>query len=202
MGGQETLLLAARHPRLLAGAAAFDGVADLALQYRNFPKLRCNAACLRRWIDPIGVGLQAIARLEVGGSPATNPGAYARRSPLTFTRDLAFGGVPLQLWWSTADRIVIDQPAQSGRLFTAIRALNGRAPVRAFVGRWAHSAEMRPGSGLALALATFGLLPSRFGHRGAALHVRREGVEPVERPGDARRPRAGAATPAPAGPSA
>jgi len=177
MGAQETLLLTARHPRLLAGAAAFDGVADFALQYRNFPKLRCNVACLRRWIDPIGAGLQAIARHEVGGSPATNPTAYARRSPLTFARKLAFGGVPLQLWWSTADRIVIDQPAQSGRLFRRIRALNPRAPVRAFVGRWAHSAEMRPSSGLAVALATFGLLPRRFGHRVGALHVRHEGPE-------------------------
>jgi pimeloyl-ACP methyl ester carboxylesterase len=29
MGGQETLLLVARHPRLLAGAAAFDHAAGL-----------------------------------------------------------------------------------------------------------------------------------------------------------------------------
>ena len=142
MGGQESLLLAAEHPRLLAGAAAFDPVADLALQYRNFPKLRCNRACLRRWVDPIGLGLQAIAETEVGGSPVTNPAAYARRSPLAFTRKLAFGGVSLQLWWSTADRIVINQPAQSGRLFRKIKALNRRAPVEAFVGRWAHSAEI------------------------------------------------------------
>src|SRR5262249_20744831 len=42
MGGQESLLLAADHPRLLAGVAAFDPVPNFALQYRNFPKLRCN----------------------------------------------------------------------------------------------------------------------------------------------------------------
>src|SRR5215211_3322090 len=36
MGGQETLLLAARYPYLLAGAAAFDAVTDFRLQYRNF----------------------------------------------------------------------------------------------------------------------------------------------------------------------
>src|SRR6266853_1069944 len=33
MGGQETLLLLAKHPRLLAGAAAFDSLVDLAHQY-------------------------------------------------------------------------------------------------------------------------------------------------------------------------
>jgi poly(3-hydroxybutyrate) depolymerase len=171
MGGQESLLLAAEHPRLLAGAAAFDAVADLALQYRNFPKLQCNRACLRQWVDPIGVGLQAIARIEVGGSPATNPAGYARRSPLAYAHKLAFGGVSLQLWWSAADRVVINQPAQSARLFWKIKTLNRRAPIEAFIGRWAHSAEMRANSRLPLALATFGLLPARYRHRPAALHL-------------------------------
>ncbi len=40
MGGQEALLLVARHPRLLAGAAAFDPVVDFSLQYREFPAPR------------------------------------------------------------------------------------------------------------------------------------------------------------------
>ena len=40
MGGQETLLLVARHPRLLAGAVAFDPATDLFLRYRDFPSLR------------------------------------------------------------------------------------------------------------------------------------------------------------------
>jgi hypothetical protein len=117
----------------------------------------------------MGLGLQTIARLEIGGSPATDPAAYARRSPLAFARQLAFDRVPLQLWWSTADRVVIDQPAQSGRLFRTITALNRRAPVEAFVGRWAHSAEMR--ADLPLALARFGLLPARFGRGSASVHV-------------------------------
>ena len=46
MGGQETLLLLARYPHLLAGAAAFDPVVDFALQstspearvHRRLPK--------------------------------------------------------------------------------------------------------------------------------------------------------------------
>ena len=43
MGGQETLLLVARYPHLLAGAAAFDPVVDFALQYRDFPRLACSS---------------------------------------------------------------------------------------------------------------------------------------------------------------
>ena len=41
MGGQETLLLLARHPALLAGAVAFDSVTDFALQELGLlPKVR------------------------------------------------------------------------------------------------------------------------------------------------------------------
>ena len=44
MGGQEALLLLARHPRLLAGVAAFDAVSDFAQQYRSFGKLALQRA--------------------------------------------------------------------------------------------------------------------------------------------------------------
>ena len=40
MGGQETLLLVAHHPRLLAGAAAFDAPTNMDLRYRDFRLLR------------------------------------------------------------------------------------------------------------------------------------------------------------------
>ena len=46
MGAQETLLLVGRYPHLLAGAVAVDGPADFALQYRNFARYACDAACL------------------------------------------------------------------------------------------------------------------------------------------------------------
>src|SRR5581483_8745344 len=39
MGGQETLLLVARYPDLLAGAAAFDPATDMARRYRDFAAL-------------------------------------------------------------------------------------------------------------------------------------------------------------------
>src|SRR5215208_1175648 len=83
MGGQETLLLVARHPDLLAGAAVFDSVADFARQYRAFPRLRCNYGCRERWNGSLGRNLQHLAREEIGGSPKTAPRAFASRSPIT-----------------------------------------------------------------------------------------------------------------------
>ena len=66
MGGQETLLLVARHRRLLRGAAVFDAPTDLAWRYRDFPRI------------PGGRHLQELARRELGGTPDSHPGAYAR----------------------------------------------------------------------------------------------------------------------------
>lgn len=171
MGGQETLLLLARHPRLLAGAAVFDSVTDLALQYRRFTLLDCGGRCREAWRIPLGTGLQKLARHEIGGTPETAPGAFAARSPLTYVRRIASSCVPLQLWWSVADRVVTNQQRQSRKLFREIRRLNPDAPVQAFVGFWIHTAEMRASSRLPLALATFGLLPGAVPERPPRLYV-------------------------------
>ncbi len=160
MGGQETLLLVARHPGLLAGAAAFDAVTDMARQYREWPRLACNRACHRKYGARLGKALQALARDEIGGTPRTRPLSFRLRSPITFARSIARSCVPLQLWWSSADRIVIGQQQQSGRLFAAIRRADPNAPVQMLVGKWVHSAEMRARSQLPYALATFNLLPA------------------------------------------
>jgi pimeloyl-ACP methyl ester carboxylesterase len=144
MGGQETLLLVARHPRLLAGAAAFDAPTNMGLRYRDFRLLRD------------GSRLQRLARFEIGGSPRESPRLYAERSPLDLARRIAFSGVPLQLWWSTRDRVVVDQADQSGLLYRLIERLNPSAPVVRFVGTWAHTAELP--TRLPLALERLGLL--------------------------------------------
>ena len=170
MGGQETLLLLARHPHLLAGAAAFDSVTNLAYQYREFPLLACDRRCRRMWRDPIGVALQGIARHEIGGTPTSDPSGYARRSPLDYASQIAHSHVPLQLWWSREDLIVRNQNEQSGELFTRIKKINPRAPIEAFVGSWRHTAEMRATSRLPFALAEFGLLPTPFDHRPTRVH--------------------------------
>src|SRR5438874_2009026 len=82
LGAQETLLLAGRYPRLLAGAVAVDGPADFALQYRNFPRLKCDQACLARGWGQIGLAKQRLARKEVGGTPVTARAKFAERSPI------------------------------------------------------------------------------------------------------------------------
>ena len=147
MGGQETLLLAALHPHLLAGAVAFDPATDLRRRYYDFAAL------------PGGATLQALARTEVGGTPNQVPGAYARRSPDHYLRQLAAGGVPLQLYWSTGDRVITDQRAETGLLATEIIDLKPEARVWDFAGDWAHTAEMKASRRLPRALARFGLLP-------------------------------------------
>jgi pimeloyl-ACP methyl ester carboxylesterase len=172
MGGHETLLLVARYPMLLAGAASFDGVSDFALQYRNFPQLGCNAVCRHLWRGTIGEGLQTLARREIGGSPETAPSAYAARSAITQARAIAASCVPLQIWWSTADLIVRDSNRQSGSLLALVQRLNPRAPAEGFVGTWIHTASFRSTSRLPFALARFGLMPTSFGSKPPALRHR------------------------------
>jgi pimeloyl-ACP methyl ester carboxylesterase len=151
MGGQETLLLVARFPHLLAGAASFDAPTNMAARYRAFVHL------------PLGVGLQRLARNEIGGTPATDPRGYALRSPLDWARKIAFSGVPLQIWWSTRDRTVTDERDESGLLYRQVKRLNPTAPVSEFVGDWAHTTEMKAHGYLPYALSRFGLMPPRPG---------------------------------------
>ena len=151
MGGQETLLLVARYPHLLAGAASFDAPTNMAARYRAFVGL------------PLGRGLQRLARLEIGGTPATDPRGYALRSPLDWAHRIAFSRVPLQIWWSKRDRIVTDERNESGRLYSDIKRLNPSAPVQEFVGTWAHTTEMKAHAYLPYSLSLFGLLPPRSG---------------------------------------
>jgi dipeptidyl aminopeptidase/acylaminoacyl peptidase len=159
MGAQESLLLLARHPHLLAGVAAFDAVTDFALQYHEFPRLGCDKRCLAQLKGAFGRMLQGMARREVGGSPSKARLAWRLRSPITYVRRIATSHVPLELWWSSKDAIVLDQARQTKRLFDEIRRLNPNAPVAAYQGYWRHSAEMRASTRLPLALAELGLLP-------------------------------------------
>jgi len=159
MGAQESLLLLARHPHLLAGVAAFDAVTDFALQYHEFPRLGCDKRCLAQLKGGFGQMLQGMARREVGGPPAKARLAWRLRSPITYARRIATSHVPLELWWSSKDAIVLDQARQTKRLYDEIHRLNPNAPVAAFQGYWRHSAEMRASTRLPLALAELGLLP-------------------------------------------
>jgi poly(3-hydroxybutyrate) depolymerase len=147
MGGQETLLVVARKPRWLRGAAALDSATDMPRRYHDFGLL-AN-----------GADLQRKAREEIGGTPRTNPVGYALRSPVAWAKKIAFSGIPLQIWWSTADQIVRNQDRQSQALYDHIVQLNPHAKVKKVVGDWPHSHEFRSTQLLPQALRDFGLLP-------------------------------------------
>src|SRR5215204_5491405 len=127
MGGQETLLLLGQHPQLLAGAVAFDSVTNFYRRYSDFAR------------SPNGRRAQALAREEVGGTPRTNSRGYVLRSPTHWLAAVARSGVPLQLWWSDADKIVIDQAHQSGVFYRELRRRRPRGRVEAVTGSWSHS---------------------------------------------------------------
>ena len=131
MGGQETLLLLGQYPRVLAGAVAMDSVTNFHRRYNDFA------------LAPRTRGNQALCRLEVGGTPRTNPTGYVLRSPTHWLDQIARSGVPLQLWWSLADQIVLDQVHQSAHFYEQLRRRRPRGKLDAVAGHWLHSAQMR-----------------------------------------------------------
>jgi len=138
MGGQEALLLAAQYPDRIAAAVSIDGVADLATHFREMPRPKRSGRRVLRAMD-----------VECGGTPAQQPFSYALRSPLCYAENLAFDGVPVELWWSRRDQVVVDQGArQSGLLYRTIRHLNPTAPVREVVTDYRHCAAFCPGVAL------------------------------------------------------
>jgi len=148
MGAQEVLLLVAEHPRLLAGAIAFDPAVDLANRYYEFAHLRG------------GDKLQAIARLEVGGTPRQVPDAYRLRSPTSYVRQIALSGVPLELWWSTADQVIVNQATQAGGFYERLMHAQPNAPIVSYIGTWRHAVEDTAFGKLPTALARLNLLPA------------------------------------------
>lgn len=128
MGGLEALMLAARYPDRIAACVSCDPVADLATRYKLMPISRRT-----------GPAVQNILRLEVGGTPAQVPLAYAIRSPLDYAGDLAYDGVPLLVYWSRKDHQVLEQrQQQTGLLCRRIKALNPRAPLTTIVTNLPH----------------------------------------------------------------
>jgi poly(3-hydroxybutyrate) depolymerase len=146
MGGHETLLLVGQYPKLLAGAVAFDSVTNFYKRYYDFAR------------SPRGRSAQALARIEVGGTPRTNPRGYVLRSPTHWLKQIAQSGVPLQIWWSLADEIVIDQAHQSGHFFNELRKLRPRGRVEPVIGFWVHTQPMRHDTKLPDALRWLGLM--------------------------------------------
>ena len=92
-------------------------------------------------VSPRTRALQALARVEVGGTPRTAPEAYRLRSPMNWVEQVARSGVPLQIWWSDADEIVVDQRTQSARFFAELRRLEPQGRLEKVTGSWSHTAE-------------------------------------------------------------
>jgi hypothetical protein len=114
--------------------------------------------------------------LEVGGTPSSDPAAYRVRSPLFDARSIAVSGVPLQIWWSTKDRVVADQYEESGLLYREIHRIDPDARVVQVVGSWTHSVEFSATRRLALALSAFSLVPVERGRQLDSLARRRLGL--------------------------
>ena len=132
MGGQETLLLVARHPHLLAGAAAFDPATDMARRYRDFAAL------------PHGRELQALARREIGGTPAQVPQAVRACAAPTTTREAIAGRA--SRCSSTGARATASSATSVSRpneLAVAIDRDDEHERLWDFHGDWSHTAEMR-----------------------------------------------------------
>jgi poly(3-hydroxybutyrate) depolymerase len=146
MGGQETLLLLGQHPRLLAGAVAFDSVTNFYRRYADFGR------------TPGTRGLQPLARLEVGGTPETNPQGYVLRSPTHWLDPIARSGVRLQLWWSLADAIVVDQVHQSAHFYEELLKRKPRIKPDAVTGHWSHTGESYANLQLPAAVRWLGLV--------------------------------------------
>jgi pimeloyl-ACP methyl ester carboxylesterase len=162
MGGQETLLLLAEHPHLLAGAVAFDPATDMRRRYYDFAGLK------------YGRQLQQLAREEIGGTPAQEPLAYELRSPDHYVEQITSSGVPLQLYWSARDRVIVDQRLETRMLAIGVLRDDPDARLWDFSGDWEHTAEMQAYRRLPRALARFGLLP--WGDAPALPGVRRAPV--------------------------
>jgi len=184
MGGQETLLLAARFPHALeggtgrlAGAAAFDSVCDLATQCGYLTRTAATAGTAALMLEEVGSrpndlgGFdQAAVFYDRKTKTHTTIGQLVRdlphdqaqwdeRSPLTYTAQLGALNFPLALYWSRKDTVVGNQATEhTGKLYNAIEAANPEAAVAQVVGDWMHSAEFFPRGRLGEALRNFGLI--------------------------------------------
>ena len=147
MGGQETLAPARPVPA---------GPRRARSRWTRSPT-SIAATTTSRW-PPKTRGLQALARFEVGGTPRTNPTGYVLRSPTHWIDQVARSGVPLQLWWSLADQIVLDQAHQSAHFYEQLKKKRPKGPVKAVAGHWLHSQLMR--TQMPEALRFLGLCPS------------------------------------------
>jgi dipeptidyl aminopeptidase/acylaminoacyl peptidase len=111
MGGMESLVLAGKHPDLLAGVVSFNGVIDLAAWFYDCAPDVCGRM-----------------EFEMGGTPEQVPEEYAARSPINYSATIA--KVPVLMYWDPDDKIVqFQEEKQSGRLYRLVKEIDPNAPM-------------------------------------------------------------------------
>lgn len=111
MGGMESLVLAGKHPEMLAGVVSFNGVIDLAAWSYDCDKDVCGRMAF-----------------ELGGTPEEVPEEYAARSPISYAATIA--EVPVLMYWDPNDKIVqFQEEKQSGRLYRLVKEIDPNAPI-------------------------------------------------------------------------
>jgi pimeloyl-ACP methyl ester carboxylesterase len=133
MGGQESLLMAALNPGVIAAVFAFNPVVDVAAWHEDLA--RTTSAELR------AEGSDGRIADEVGGPPAEVPDAYAARNVLARPGGLdVLRSVPIAVWWSHLDLVVPRQSECHGkRLYDELKRLDPHAPVT----EYDHTARYR-----------------------------------------------------------
>ena len=141
-------------------------------------------------------------RAALGGTPDSHPGRVraSAASAIAHTRAIAFSQVPLQLYWSVADEVVLDQQYHSARLFRRISELNprrarhcrhGRGPLgrnAAFAAPRASRLRPAPGWGRVTPMPPF---PQRYNDGFRGWPVRPHDRQHPRHPRPASRSRAG-----------
>ncbi|HSA62516.1 MAG TPA: prolyl oligopeptidase family serine peptidase [Nitrospiraceae bacterium] len=119
MGGQETLVLAGKHPDQITAVVAFNPIVDLAAWHEE---LATSTVLEIREYDTA----TRIAH-EVGGTPGEVPEKYTERSATHYIEGLA--QVPTLAFWSDCEIII---PRQLTRhtypLYQRVKALNPNSP--------------------------------------------------------------------------
>ncbi|HEY3298477.1 MAG TPA: prolyl oligopeptidase family serine peptidase [Armatimonadota bacterium] len=111
MGGLESLLLAGKHPGLLAGVAAYNAVVDLNTWFYD-----CDDTIRSSMIE------------EMGGTPDQIPGDYLARSPINFAEVIAAS--PVILYYDPDDDMVqFQEDKQSGLLYRRMTATAPNARI-------------------------------------------------------------------------
>jgi pimeloyl-ACP methyl ester carboxylesterase len=112
LGGQEALLVAARHSDGIAAVCAVNPIVDLGAWYDDMVNLPISILA--------DIGVPAQVAEEVGGTPADAAELYLERSAVNYLDELT--KVAVQVVWSPADNLIPNgKTKHAGRLADLLR---------------------------------------------------------------------------------